>query len=209
MALRARFPDLNLRGELLGDAGVAYAEPLDAIWKLGALRMVEIRHDRGDRDFETCLKRGCDGQGCPLCNQGYRMSPNGYDYGRRRSKWSCNQVCRREPLQEKGPIAPPEGCPYLEKDRPLGQVRNVGRAFPDGSVRLAREVPYGSPSWKARYGRRNLSESRNGQLQMVDLKRMPVYGLGRNEKEVQVADFLINLRTLGRLVREATLSYQG
>ncbi len=204
MALRARFPDLNLRGEFLGDAGIAYSEPLDAIWELGALRMVQVRHDKADEDFETCLKRGYDGHGRPLCHQGYPMSANGHDYDRRRTKWVCNQVCRREPLHDNGPMAPPEGCPYLEKDRPLGQVRNVGRAFPDGSVRLAREIPYASPTWKARYGRRNLSESRNGQLQMVGLKRMRSYGLPRNEKEAQLADFLLNLRTLGRLVREAT-----
>ena len=29
-------------------------------------------------------------------------------------------------------------------------------------------------------------------------------GLARDTKEVQIADFLINLRTFGRLVREAT-----
>lgn len=202
MELRARFPDLNLRGEILADSGVGYAEPLDAIWELGALRLVDIRHDKGDEDFESCLSRGYDGRGRPLCHQGYPMSANGHDYDRRRTKWTCNQVCRREPLHPKGPVAPPQGCPYL--DRPLGQVRNVGRAFPNGSVRLAREVPYGSPTWKARYGRRNLSESRNGQLQMVGLKRMRLYGLPRNEKEVQLADFLLNLRTLGRLVRETT-----
>ena len=81
---------------------------------------------------------------------------------------------------------------------------NVGRAFRDGSVRLAREIPYGSDAWKARYGRRNLSESRNAQIEALGLKRMRSYGLGRNRKEVQLADFLINLHTLGRLVREAT-----
>ena len=81
---------------------------------------------------------------------------------------------------------------------------NVGRTLPDGSLRLAREVPYGSPAWQARYGRRNLSESRNGQLEGLGLKRMAAYGLARNQKEVQVGDFVLNLRTLGRLVRQAT-----
>ena len=33
---------------------------------------------------------------------------------------------------------------------------------------------------------------------------MPSYGLTRNQKEVQIADFVLNLRTLGRLVRQAT-----
>ena len=201
-ALRSRFPDLNLKGEFLGDSGIGYAGPLDAIWELGALRMVDIRHDKADQDLETCLRRGYDGIGRPLCNQGYAMSPNGYDYGRRRTKWTCNQVCRREPLREGGPTAPPSGCPYL--DRPLGQVRNVGRAFLNGSLRLAREIPYGSQSWKARYGRRNMSESRNGQIEGLGLKRMRSFGLERDRKDIQLADFLLNLRTLGRLVREAS-----
>ena len=38
----------------------------------------------------------------------------------------------------------------------------------------------------------------------MGLKRMHSYGRLRNGKEMQVADFIINLRTLGRLVREAT-----
>ncbi len=199
--VKQRFKELVI-GEVLADSGLGYSECLGAVWELGALRMIDIREDPNDKDFETCLRRGYDGAGRPLCNQGYAMSPNGYDYGRRRTKWTCNQVCRREPLHEGGPITPPPGCPYL--DRPLGQVRNVGRAFPDGSTRLAREIPYGSRAWKARYGRRNMSESRNGQLEMMGLKRMPSFGLERNEKEVAIADFIINLRTLGRLVREAT-----
>jgi len=86
----------------------------------------------------------------------------------------------------------------------LGQVVNVGKTLPDGSLRLAREIPYGSDTWKSRYGRRNLSESRNAQLEGMGMKRLRSYGLGRNRKELQLADFVINLRTLGRLVREAT-----
>ena len=81
---------------------------------------------------------------------------------------------------------------------------NVGKALPDGSLRLARELPYGSPQWQARYGRRNLSESRNGQLEGLGLKRLPQYGLARNTKEVHLADWLLNLHTFGRLVRQAT-----
>ena len=74
----------------------------------------------------------------------------------------------------------------------------------NGSVRLAREIPYGSDPWQARYGRRNLAESRNGQLAGMGLKRLRAYGTARNTKEGQLADFLLNLRTLGRLVRQAT-----
>jgi hypothetical protein len=76
--------------------------------------------------------------------------------------------------------------------------------LPDGSVRLAREVPYGSRSWKKRYGRRNLSESRNGFQERIGLKRLPSFGLSRGRKEVAIGDFLDNLHTLARLVQEAT-----
>jgi len=33
---------------------------------------------------------------------------------------------------------------------------------------------------------------------------MRAYGLARAQKDLQLADFLLNLRTLGRLVRQAT-----
>lgn len=191
-------------GEWLDDAAIGFEECLRAIWALGALRMVDIRADKADGDFEVCLRRGYDGRGHPMCAHGYVMRPNGYDRKRRRAKWVCSQVCRREPRREGAPVSPVEGCPYLDETRPLGQVRNVGLAFPNGSLRLAREIPYGGEAWKARYGRRNLSESRNGQMQGLGLKRMRSYGLERCQKDVRLADFVLNLRTLGRLVREAT-----
>ena len=191
-------------GEWLDDSAVGYEECLKKIWALGALRMVDIRADKADGDFEVCLRRGYDGRGYPLCAHGYVMHPNGYDRGRRRTKWVCNQACRREPRREGEPVSPVEGCPYLDEARPLGQVRNVGLAFPNGSLRLAREIPYGSDAWKARYGRRNQSESRNGQIEGLGLKRMRAFGLERCRKDMRMADFLINLRTLGRLVREAS-----
>src|SRR5206468_7083715 len=125
----------------------------------------------------------------PLCPHGYALRSNGYDPERRRAKYVCAQACSREPLHEGDPVRPVAGCPYLDPERPLGFVVNVGRTLPDGSLRLAREVPYGSPAWQARYGRRNLSESRNGQLEGLGLKRMAAYGLARNQKEVQVGDF--------------------
>ena len=77
------------------------------------------------------------------------------------------------------------------------------------ALRLAREIPYGSPRWQARYGRRNLAESRNAQVEGLGLKRLPNYGLARNAKDVQLADWLLNLRTLGRLVRQATCGPGG
>ena len=202
-ALRATFPDLTI-GEWLDDAGVGFSDCLAAIWQLGALRMVDLRADKTDADPEICLRRGYDARGRPLCPHGYALRANGYDSERRRAKYVCAQACGREPPPAGGPLQPVADCPYLDPDRPAGFVVNVGRTLPDGSLRLAREVPYGSPAWQARYGRRNLSESRNGQLEGLGLKRMPSYGLTRNQKEVQIADFVLNLRTLGRLVRQAT-----
>jgi len=204
--LRARqrtFPDLRI-GEWLDDAGVGYEECLDAVWQLGALRLIDIRAAPPEADRAACVQRGSDGHGWPLCPPGYRLRANGYDAGRRRTKYLCAQACRREPPQPGQPVQPVRDCPYLERPRPLGYVVNVGRTLPDGSVRRARELPYGSTTWQARYGRRNLAESRNGQLAGLGLKRLPCHGLSRATKEIQLADWLLNLRTLGRLVREAS-----
>ena len=201
--LALHLPWLSI-GEWLDDAAIGFEECLREIWALGALRMVDIRADKGDGDFEVCLNRGYDGRGHPLCAHGYVMHPNGYDRGRRRTTWVCGQACRREPRRVGEAVLPPSGCPYLDPSRPLGQVRHVGLAFPNGSVRLAREIPYGSQGWKGRYGRRNMSESRNGQIEGLGLKRMRSFGLEHNRKDIRLADFLLNLRTLGRLVREAS-----
>jgi hypothetical protein len=201
--LQAKYPNLKI-GEWLDDAGVGYGECLNAIWSLGALRLVDIRADKGDQDPLVCRKRGYDGRGRPLCPHGYTLRSNGYDQRRRRTKYVCEQVCRRKPLVEGGPIESVVGCPYREEHRPLGMIVNVGKTLADGSLRLAREIPYGSDEWKARYARRNLSESRNGQLALLGLKRMVSYSLDHNARDVKLADFLINLRTFGRLVRQAT-----
>ncbi|MGQ9684203.1 MAG: hypothetical protein ACUVX9_16860 [Anaerolineae bacterium] len=201
--LRQRFPDLEI-GEWIDDAGVGYGDCLDVLWEARVLRMVDIRADPSDSNPDAWLSRGYDAQGHPLCPHGYRLHPNGYDAKRRRSKWVCRQACRRKPRREGEAVCPVQGCPYLDGRRPIGYVLNVSRTLPDGSNRLAREIPYGSPEWEARYGRRNHSESRNGQLQGMGLKRMRSYGLERNTKEVQMADFIINLRTMGRLLKEAS-----
>jgi hypothetical protein len=202
-ALRAALPNLPI-GEWLDDSGVGYGPCLEAVWDLGALRMIDIRADKSDADPQACLQRGYDADGRPLCPHGYRLRSNGYDDARRRAKYICAQACRREPLTKEGPIAPVAGCPYLDRERPFGCVVNVGKTLPDGSLRLAREIPYGSAVWKARYGRRNLSESRNSQIEQLGLKRFASSGLAHDTRELHVADFLINLRTLGRLVREAS-----
>ena len=195
--LQARFPWLQI-GEVLADAALGYQCCLDPIREAGALRMVDTRADQHDKDPEAQLRRGYNEKGHPLCIHGYEMRSNGYDYKRRRTKWRCGKSCLKDPER-----TVPD-CPYLAPGHKHGQVINVSRTLPDGSVRLAREVPYGSKTWKKRYGRRNLSESRNGSMEGMDLKRLPSFGRPRCRKEVAVGDFLDNLRTLGRLVGEAT-----
>ena len=205
-ALMATVPDLPI-GEWLDDSGVGYGDCLDAVWQLGALRMIDIRADPSDRDPAACLARGYDGTGRPLCPHGYRLRANGYDHDRRRAKYVCAQACRRDPppTGPKDALAQPvAACPFLDPSHSLGFVVNVGRTLPDGSRRLARDLPVGSAAWDARYGRRNLSESRNGQLEGLGLKRVPTHGLAQSTKEIQLADFLLNLHTFGRLVRQAS-----
>jgi hypothetical protein len=195
--LQTRFPWLKI-GEVLADAGACEQTCLDAIWDAGALRMVDICAHKSDDDPEVRLMRGYDENGHPLCPLGYVLQANGYDYRRRRAKWRCARQCQRE---SKRPVFK---CQYLKAKHKHGYTATVGRAHPDGSVRLAREIPYGSPAWKKRYGRRNSAESRNSLLERLGLKRMPVHGLVSGHVTVLQGDFVANQRTLVRLIREAT-----
>jgi hypothetical protein len=197
-ALQQRFPWLPM-AEVLADAALGYQPCLDPIWQAGALRMVDIRAATGDDQPDVQLRRGYDAAGHPLCPHGYPLRANGHDWARHRTKWCCAQACVRDAKR------PAPDCPYRDPAHPLGQIINVGRTLPDGSVRLAREIPYGSEAWKARYGRRNLSESRNGAIEGCGLKRLATSGLAHGRQEIAIADFLDNLRTLARLVQEATL----
>jgi hypothetical protein len=194
--LQTRFPWLKI-GEVLADAALGFQDCLDPIWRSGALRMVDIRASKEDGNQDLRVRRGYDEHGHPLCTHGYKMRANGHDYKRRRTKWCCEKTCRDDAER-----AVPD-CPYLEENHQHGQVVNVGRTLPGGCVRLAREVPYGSDLWKKRYGRRNLSESRNGTLEGKGLKRPPSFGLKGCHREVALGDFLDNLRTFSRLVSEA------
>ncbi len=197
--LQTRFPWLKI-GEVLADAGACEQTCLDAIWDAGALRLVDICANKADKDPDTRLDRGYDENGHPLCPLGYVLHSNGYDYHRRRAKWRCAKRCQHD---AKNPV--PE-CPYLEAEYQHGYTVTVGRTHADGSVRLAREIPYGSPAWKERYGRRNSVESRNSVLELLGLKRMPVHGQNACHVTVLQADFVANQRTLVRLIREATAS---
>jgi hypothetical protein len=195
--LQTRFPWLTI-GEVLADAGACEQTCLDAIWDAGALRMVDIRAHKGDKDPDNRLARGYDRKGHPLCPFGYVLHANGYDYRRRRAKWRCAKRCQHDSQRHV-----PQ-CDYLKADYKHGYSTTVGRTHSDGSVRLAREIPYGSRAWKERYGRRNCAESRNSILERLGLKRMPVHGLARSHLTVLQGDFVANQRTLVRLIREAT-----
>jgi hypothetical protein len=200
--LQTRFPWLKI-GEVLADAGACEQTCLDAIWDAGALRMVDICANKSDRDPDTRLARGYDENGHPLCPFGYVLHANGYDYRRRRAKWRCAKRCLRDSSR------PVPECDYLNPQYKHGYTHDVGRAHMDGTVRLAREIPYGSPAWKERYGRRNSAESRNSVLEHLGLKRVPVHGLASGHVTVLQGDFVANQRTLVRLIREATACHEA
>jgi hypothetical protein len=194
--LQRRFEWLDV-GEVLADAGACEQTCLDAIWEAGALRMVDICAHKSDTDPEIRLARGYDEHGHPLCPHNYVLHSNGYDYDRRTAKWRCAKRCQRDPENSL-----PE-CPYLKPDYKHGYTTTVGRTHADGTVRLAREIPYGSPAWKERYGRRNCAESRNSILERLGLKRMPVHGFDDCHVTVLQGDLVANQNTLVRLIREA------
>jgi hypothetical protein len=195
--LQTRFPWLKIAA-VIADAGACEQTCLDAIWNAGALRMVDIYAHKSDDDPHIRLTRGYDEHGHPLCPFGYVLHANGYDYRRRRAKWRCAKRCQHDPRS--GVFE----CDYLKAKFKHGYTVTVGQTHSDGTVRLAREIPYGSPAWKERYGRRNSAESRNSVLQRLGLKRMPVHGLATGHVTVLQADFVANQCTLVRLIREAT-----
>jgi hypothetical protein len=92
-ALQQSFPGLTV-GEVTGDAGEGFPEILRYVYDdLHALRLIKTRAAESDSDPLTCLKRGYDAQGLPLCQHGYQLSFNGHDYQRHTSKWVCQQRC--------------------------------------------------------------------------------------------------------------------
>ncbi len=203
--LRHRLPTLQI-GELVADSAVGYAVCLNRLYDAGVIPVIVIRRDKHDKDKQTCLLRGYDKNGRPLCAHGYPLSFNGIDYSRLRACWVCRQICARQ----RPPRPEDTACPFRDLNRPLGLVTHVGRSFvhPDGSrhQRLARLYPYRSALWKEHYGsRKNAVEGRNSQITRLGLKRIWSYGLPGATADLSFADLLINLRTLGRLVQQATL----
>ncbi len=197
-SLQFRSPWLKI-GAVITDAGAGYQCCLDPIWEAGALRLVDIQAGQGDNDPQVQLARGYSDKGYPLCPFGYVMHSNGHDYRRRLTKWRCAKACLG------GPERTNPDCDYLDEKYKHGYTTTVGRTHADGTVCLAREIPYGSPAWEEQYNRRNSSESRNSVQERLGLKRLPGHGLLQGYSEVLLADFVANQRTLVRLVREATL----
>jgi hypothetical protein len=218
-ALRQRFPALQI-GEVLGDAGEGVEDVLRYVYdELHALRTICLRHAEGDDDLQACLQRGFDQNGAPLCPHGYRLACNGHDYQRQVTKWVCRLKCTHQATpditlpQRPLPSDPPlrSVCPFHDPAHPLGYVVSVGFALPKdapngGQVRLARDLPVDSDTWKLRMGRQSYAESRNAAQARRDLKRAPFFGLPNAHKATIIGDTLALLFNLSRFVREASLA---
>jgi hypothetical protein len=220
--LRRRFPMLQI-GEVLADAGEGYDDILRYIYSdLHALRLVDPRAAAGDDAPLTCLARGYDAQGVPLCPHGYRLAFNGHDYTRHDSKWVCRQRCRHHAQPDSQVTAKPAPdlpdatappppawvtCPYRTPDQCLGQVVRIGLRLPDKSIRLARDLPVTSAAYQLRQGRQSYAESRNASQARYHLKRSPWYGLPNSAKAIYLGDILSLAGNLARFVREATLAH--
>jgi hypothetical protein len=209
LKLLARFyPDLQVAA-VAGDAGFGYACFLSSVYQdLGARRVVDLRSHQTDRDKVNWTHRHYDDTGRPVCSFGYAFTANGFDPQRQRYKWFCNQACLQgaEPLVTlEQTCYPPDQCPFQDDDHPRGQVINVAERFADGSIRLVRDLPFQSATWKRLYQQvRNAVEGRNATFQRWNLKRLPVYGQARGKAFNFLADAWLNLSTLARLISEAT-----
>jgi hypothetical protein len=193
-----------------GDAGFGYDVFLHTVYTLGAKRVIDLRAHSTDKNKAEWPVRGYDNRGRPICPFGYAFTANGFDASRQRYKWFCRQACLHgvEPLVSlQGVTYPPDQCGYRSAHQPHGHIRNVGERFANGSIRLVRDLPVGSPAWKRLYHRaRNASEARNATFEHWNLKRLPVYGGLRAKAFAYLADTWATLTTLARLVREATLA---
>jgi hypothetical protein len=210
LQLHIAYPDLHVDA-VAGDAGFGFETYLHTVYAaLHARRVIDRRCHSTDKDKLLWATRSYDDFGRPICQFGYACSSYGFDRQRQRHKWCCDKVC----LQAKPPRIqipkvsyPPAECPYLGDEHLHGRVINVGERFADASIRLVRDIPFGSPTWKALYRRaRNAVEGRNATFEDWGFKRMPVFGLARSKALLFLADVLDTLSTLARLVREASLA---
>jgi hypothetical protein len=202
------YPDL-LVDTTSGDAGLGFFAFLHTAYGLGIRRAVDLRADPSDTNKQQWPLRGYNDKGRPVCPYGYAFTANGFDTDRRRHKWLCGQACLHgvDPVVQLEQVSyPPDACPYQRQDCACGKVLNVAETFADGSIRLVRDFVVGKPTWDRLYHRaRNASEDRNADLEAWHLKRLPVYGQPRGSALIALADTWINLTTLARLVKEATL----
>jgi len=204
--LEGRFPTLAI-GEVCGDAGEGYDEVLRFVHDdLRALRLIDQRHHPGDDDPATCLARGYDAHGTPLCPHGYRLAFNGHDYDRGDSKWLCRQVCHHQltPDLPTPETNHPEQCPYRIPADALGFLVRVTLTLPDGNIRLARDLNVDSHTWRLRQDRQSYAESRNATQARLNLKRSPWYGRPNSAKATYLGDTLTSALNVARFVREAT-----
>jgi hypothetical protein len=209
-ALRLRFPELKI-GELLGDAGEGYEEVLRYVHDdLKALRTIRLLHMNGDDLPLTCLKRGYDEHGNPLCPLGYRLFCNGHDYEHGTTKWVCRQKCAHQPdpdilIPDQPKMPPPrQACQFVDPDRPLGYSLTTGLTLPDGCIRLARDLQVGTDAWDLRIGRQSYSESRNAIQERRGIKHSSWFGLKNTAKAMLISDTLSLAFNLTRLIFEAS-----
>lgn len=213
LQLAEHYPDLEV-DVVAGDAGYGFDVFLHAVYDhLRARRVVNLRCHQCDEDEEQWPLRGYDDRGRPICPYGYSLIANGYDYQRQRAKWVCQQACLKDakPKVQLPEVSyPPPDCPYQQCDHPHGRIVNLGERFPDGSIRLVRDIPIGSSSWKKLYHRaRNAVEGRNAAFEAWGFKRLTVYGLPRVTAIIFLADLINNLTTMARLIRQATLAHHN
>jgi len=208
LQLSTVYPTLHV-DTVAGDANFGYDLILHIVHDhLRARRVIDLRAHETDRDKAQWLTRGYDDRGRPVCPFGYAFTANGFETGRLRHKWVCGQACLHgaEPLVRQAEVTyPPPECAWQNPDHPLGEIRNIAERFADGSLRLVRDLPVGTPTWKDLYHRaRNAVEARNAAFENWGLKRLPVFGSPRGKALLFQADVWLNLTTLARLVREAT-----
>jgi len=206
-SLRQRFPALKI-GEVLGDAGEGYDEILQFVHDdLRALRTIRLRHTEQDDQPLTCLARGYDQNGIPLCPHGYRLSSNGHEYQRHATKWVCRLKCTHQADPDIPGVTSAlsrSTCPFATTDHPLGFSLSTALTLPDGSIRLARDLQVGSETWQLRIGRQSYAESRNATQARRPLKRSPSFGLSNTAKAMLLSDILSLAFNLTRLIFEAS-----
>ena len=210
LQLARHYPSLRVEW-VSGDAAFGFDAFLHTIYAvLHARRVVDIRAHETDQDKTFWPTRGYDAKGRPICPFGYALTANGFDPAQQRHKWTCEKACQKalDPcVRLPDTVYPPPECPYQSLSLQHGKIVNLAERFADGSIRLARDVPVGSSTWKKFYHQaRNASEARNAFLKALDLKRLPVFGVARGKTTIFLADVWRNLSTLARLIREATLA---